>query len=117
MKSIAVFTSLILCVSVYAKPIEMWECQQDSFSDWRNILVVATVEEGRQKGSIEVAGISHVATFSIQGFDRRWDFGQQQRSGGYSFVVRPDGSAMYYDFRLQGPTKPSNFMFCRKRLD
>ena len=106
---------LVYGVVAHANPIELWECQQKSYGDWSNILVVVSVEEGRQAGAVAVAGITHRAQFRVDGFDRRWDFGSKEDPYRYAFVVRPNGDAQYFDFGTAKSAKPSNFMHCRQR--
>lgn len=115
MKTFIALLSLAYSVTAYAKPVEKWECQQHSYENWSNILVVVTIEEGRKLGDVAVAGITHHAQFSVNGFDRRWDFGSKDDPLRYSFVVRPNGDAQYFDFGNAKTAKPSNFMHCRQR--
>jgi len=52
-------------------------------------------------GSIFVAGSEYIAVFSVQGFDRRWDFGESpgdDAAGERAFVIHPDGTGLLYDF-------------------
>jgi hypothetical protein len=114
MKTLIALLSLAYSVTAYAKPVEIWECQEP-YGNWSNILVVVTIEEGRQLGIVAVAGITHHAQFSVNGFDRRWDFGSKEDPLRYSFVVRPNGDAQYFDFGSAKTAKPSNFMHCRQR--
>jgi len=98
----------------HASPIEAWECM-DVIGSWESILVTATVEAGRKKGNISVAGVTHAAAFEVAGFDRRWDFGLlPNRSYRYAFIIRPNGDAAYFDFGKDAKAKPSNFMTCRQ---
>jgi hypothetical protein len=115
MKVPIAFLALVVGVTAQASPVEVWECQQVSYGNWSDILVIASVEEGREIGTVEVAGVVHQAQFRINGFDRRWDFGSKEDPYLYAFVVRPGGDAAYYDFRGEKNAKPSNFMHCRQR--
>jgi hypothetical protein len=115
MKLVSAIACLVLSAVAHGKPIETWQCQQHSYDDWSNILVVATVEEGRRSGEITVAGVTHTAIFQVEGFDRRWDFGTTDNPVRFAFIVQPNGDATYFDFRDGGTAKPSNFMFCRQR--
>ena len=115
MKATIAIACLIVSAIAQAKPIEVWECQQTPYGDWDKILVVASVEEGRKVGTIAVAGVTHEAKFHVTGFDRRWDFGLENSSYRYAFVVRPNGQAAYYDFAEGKSATPSNTMMCRQR--
>lgn len=115
MRFLGVVACLVFSTLAHAKPAEIWECQQNSYDNWKNILVVATVEGDRRSGQIEVAGTTQVAAFSVQGFNRRWDFGTAEDPVRFAFIIKPNGDAQYYDFGQESTTKPSNFMFCRQR--
>ena len=52
-------------------------------------------EEAGVSARVSVAGVDYAAVYYVQGIDRRWDFGDELK---YTFVVRPDGSTLYYDF-------------------
>lgn len=99
-----------------AKIVEVWECT-DVFGSWSDVLAVASIFEGRNLGKIQVAGTTHITQYSVDGFDRRWDFGlQKDETFQYSFIVSPNGSASYYDFRNEsGSVNPSIYMECRPR--
>jgi hypothetical protein len=77
--------------------------------------VTATVENGREKGKIAVAGVTQDAVFRVEGFNRRWDFGLLPDGNyRYSFIIKPNGDAAYYDFGKGGEASPSNIMKCRQ---
>ena len=46
-------------------------------------------------GEVSITGITHRARFSVEGLDRRWDFGE---NGEYAFVINAQGGGAYYDF-------------------
>lgn len=97
----------------HASPVETWECMDRMDPSSESVLVTATVEAGRKKGNISVAGVTHAAAFQVEGFDRRWDFGPlPDRSYRYAFVIEPNGDATYFDFGNKAKAKPSNFMKC-----
>jgi hypothetical protein len=99
-----------------AKPVEKWECKDFSADGWKEILVTATVDSGRETGTIAVSGATHKTRFQVAGFNRRWDFGETDRKTyKYAFVVEPNGEAAYYDFTTEAQTKPSILMKCRQR--
>ena len=113
-------TALVVSTSgsamAQAKPVEVWECRDFSADNWKSILVRATVDSGREAGTIAVAGVTNYTTFHVAGFDRRWDFGPKTNPALYAFVIKPDGTGLYYDFET-GTTqaKASMVMNCRQR--
>jgi hypothetical protein len=113
MKVLPIVVLLMIVATAEAKPIEVWECK-DIFADSETVLVTATVEAGRKKGSISVAGVMHSARFEVAGFDRRWDFGERSRSYRYAFVIEPDGDAAYFDFGDEKKANAKKVMKCRQ---
>jgi len=111
----ALLVSTTATAMAQARPVEVWECRDLSATNWRSILVRATVDSGRETGSIFVAGVSYYATFHVAGFNRRWDFGPKTDPALYAFVINPDGTGAYYSFETAKETKPSMFMECRQR--
>lgn len=111
MKTLFAIVCVTVSTVVQAKPVEIWDCQQ--FTD--EIVVVATVEDGRLTGTIAVSGVTHKARFSVAGFDRRWDFGPKEDPHRYAFTIQPNGMALYYDFMTEKRAKPSRMMTCRQR--
>ena len=59
-----------------------------------------TINDDGETGTIKVAGVTHETQYKVDGFDRRWNFGEGTGAGlwDYAFVLRPDGTAQYYDF-------------------
>lgn len=99
----------------HVNPVETWQCRDRFASNWKSVLVTATVDSGREKGQIAVAGVTQEAAFRVQGFDRRWDFGlMDDGSYRYAFIIQPNGDAAYYDFGKAATAKPSNLMTCRQ---
>lgn len=114
MRLFAAVVLLSASVMAHASPVEVWECR-DVFGSWESILVTATVETGRKKGNISVAGVTHAAVYEVAGFDRRWDFGLlPKHSYRYTFIIKPNGEATYFDFGNEAKAMPSNFMKCRQ---
>jgi hypothetical protein len=102
---------LAASAAAQASPVETWECR-DMFGNGP-VLATATVESGRAKGKIAVAGVTQTSAFHVDGFDRRWDFGPLPDGAfKYSFIIKPNGDAMYFDFGMGKTAKPSNFMKC-----
>lgn len=112
---VSVVLLLILTVSAtaHASPVETWKCW-DLFDQSESILVTATVEPGRKKGGIAVAGVIHATVFQVAGFDRRWDFGSSNKGYQYSFIIEPNGDGHYFDFGKESKAKPSKLMKCRE---
>jgi len=99
-----------------AKPVEKWECKEFLADGWKTVLVTTTVDSGRASGTITVAGVTWYTAFEVQGFNRRWDFGPKDHRTRYAFVIKPDGTGLYYDFETETRlTKASIVMECRQR--
>ncbi|MDL1870125.1 hypothetical protein FBQ98_11945 [Gammaproteobacteria bacterium PRO6] len=114
MRKLPFLLFLAACPSTYASPIEVWECAE--YYQRSEILVTATVDEGRTSGSILVAGVKHNAQFEVKGFDRRWDFGlARDGTFDYAFIISPNGDGRYYDFSHKSEAKPGQFMNCRQK--
>lgn len=110
-----IFAALVLLAAsaaTRAAPVEVWECRGVADSS-EPVLVSATVDAGRSAGNISVAGVTHAAAFRVLGFNRRWDFGPQSRTGyPYAFVIEPNGDATYYEIGESGKEGARNFMKC-----
>ena len=97
---------------------ERWECTDP--------MTFLSSERGRGKfdsliqatrqgefGDVSVAGVTHRARFQVQGFNRRWDFGDDFQ---YAFVIYPNGDGAYYDFTSNTTNvKPSQRFKCRQQ--
>ena len=116
-----IITLFVVCCLVNATMaetiVEEWECVDRSYPrDWSKILVTAKVFEGREFGSIEVAGTTHVAKYKVAGFNRKWDFmPDDEESFDYAFIIEPNGDGSYYDFSKESRSAPSIFMTCRQK--
>lgn len=86
--------------------IQQWRCiswfdwaiykVEGGFSDKKVIVrLQRPVDEEGRLGEVTVAGTTHTAFFAIEGVNLRWQFGDHSQ---YAFIIRPDGSAGYYDF-------------------
>lgn len=107
---------LLLPMIAHAEIIETWECVRPT-SDDDSIIVKATVNKGRQSGTIHVAGVKHKTIFTIAGFNRKWVFGALMKDNGYpyTFVIKPDGDAFYYDFTSgKSEVKSSMWLECNQ---
>ncbi len=98
-----------ICIPVQAQEssgttTEKWRCFGTYDFDKKTAVVkltrVARNGEKSGLGEVSVAGITHKASFKIEGFDRRWDFGDESIGDPYlySFVIDPSGRGTYYDF-------------------
>ena len=97
------------------KPVEVWECRKFLDDNWKSILAKATVDSGRASGTITVAGVTWYTDYQVQGFNRRWDFGPKDHPTRYAFVIKPDGTGLYYDFETEEHlTTASIVMECRQ---
>lgn len=70
-----------------------------AWDDWSGEIVATLYRpEGAEQGygDVVVAGVAYTGLFSVEGINLRWNFGDDYN---YSFVIHPDGSAAYYDFR------------------
>ena len=92
--------------------IEKWRCvnewaflalrlNEGGYEDIPEDEVIVTLTRRTSKddksgsGEVSVTGITHRARFSVEGLERRWDFGE---NGEYAFVINPQGGGAYYDF-------------------
>ena len=96
---------------------ETWRCFAST--DHRKATVLFTLVRVRSGdmeifGEVSVAGVSHLAGFKVSGLDRRWNFGHDYQ---YAFIIKPDGTGLYYDFSTSGDgsAKPSDFFRCQQR--
>lgn len=94
---------------------ETWQCF--ATADHRKTTVLFTLVRRRRGGvetfsEVSVAGVNHLANFSVSGLNRRWDFDYN-----YAFIIKPDGRGLYYDFSTSddGRAKPSDFFTCQQR--
>lgn len=112
MKNILIIV-LLVPLAAFADVIETWKCT-DKFSSSGKILVIAKVNTGRKTGAIHVAGVEHKALFRIAGFAREWYFGPKtiRKTHSYTFELRPNGDAYYYDFSHKEETTPLIIMSC-----
>lgn len=111
------FITSLLCLlvseSVFSETLEKWACREPYASG--DPLVVATVEEGRKTGSIFVSGVTKKSQFSVDGFDRRWNFDLREDGYfSYSFVIRPNGDGLYYSFLSKEKVGPTYIMKCKE---
>ena len=98
--------------------LETWQCQPDGYFVTSDQLIVLEKRKAacddHVYGTVRLAGIFYDALFEIDASERRWDFGEDME---YSFVIRPDGRAAYYDFRnVEAGEKaaPKQIYSCRR---
>ena len=94
---------------------ELWKCTDKFESD--KVLVKAKVLQERQFGEIDVAGITHLTQYTVQGFKRRWDF--DARDDGrfkYALIIEPNGDGLYYEFpEVSASVSPDITLRCLKQ--
>ena len=80
--------------------VEKWECREFS-EDYGKILIKLWRINGMKEGFgyLEYAGVSFPALFKLDGLSLRWNWElDQDDMWDYSFVVKPDGTGLFYDF-------------------
>ena len=79
---------------------ERWRCFATSdYNKTTALFTLTRVRIGSEEiGKVSVAGTIHPAFFRIAGLNRRWDFGYGWDGYPYAFVIKPDGTGLYYDF-------------------
>ncbi len=93
---------------------ERWICQDSSFGNWSNILVIATSDLKAEIGTIKVAGTEYTTSYGVNGFDRRWNFGLNEKGlFDYAFVITPAGTGKYFSFLGNTSVAPSSIMHCK----
>ena len=69
-------------------------------------------------GTVFVAGAKYHAIFSIDGFNRRWNFGAKpgdDATGERAFVIKLDGKGLLYDFTEESSAKPDDVFTCSQK--
>ena len=93
------YAALILILLAGTANAETFKCKSGTYWDSSKVVVIATINEDGESGTIKVAGVTHQAKYSVDGFDRRWNFGlQDDLTFDFAFVMEPSGVARYYDF-------------------
>ncbi len=88
---------------------EIWKCKDHLDFSKNRVIVTAKIDKNQPTGEITVSGFTHQTFYAVDGFNRRWDFGD---SGQYGFIIEPNGDGSYYEFPDEGTTKPSMHMKC-----
>lgn len=114
------YTALILILLAGTANAETFECKAGEYpSSGAKVVVTATINEDGETGTIMVAGTTQNASYSVAGFDRRWNFGpaRAEYDYRYAFVIKPDGTANYFDFSLiddDGKVTSSQRFVCKQ---
>ena len=96
---------------------ETWQCFDTLDRHQATPLVTLTRLGGSSNGfgEVSVGDTTHPAHFRIDGLNWRWNFGcLEDGAYPYSFLIEPDGSGLYYNFRpsTDGRADPSEFYDC-----
>jgi len=114
-------TGLITCIlfaTVLVLPLlaftglanaEQWNCYSNPFID--EITVVVTADTNNNTGVIKVAGTTQKARYSVEGFSRRWDFGDSKK---FAFTIEPDGDATLYKIEGRNVEIPEMTLYCQE---
>ena len=95
-----------------------WQCFATSdYNKTTALFTLTRVRSGSGEfGEVSVAGTTYSASFRIAGLNRRWNFGYDESEDGYpyAFVIKPDGTGLYYDFSTtsDGTASPRDFFEC-----
>jgi hypothetical protein len=114
------YAALILILLAGTANSETFKCQSGTYwHDAKKVVVVATINEDGETGTIMVAGTTHNTTYKVEGFERSWRFGKAPSGGmrAYLFTLMPDGLAYYYVFtgvKAGDSVKSSQTFFCKQ---
>lgn len=77
-------------------------------------LIYAKNNRGEEFALVQAAGAEHPASFKVAGIHRRWDFGYDESEGSYlyAFIIKTDGTGLYYDFSFRGRARASDVFAC-----
>ena len=128
----SIFLAAIIAVQAIAQDtepdissevIETWSCYDVVDYSKKSPLVVLSrhkftnndTQETIELGEVEVAAVNYGSLFRVTGFDRRWDFGPEDRPTSFAFIIKPNGDGLYYDFTDSDEgVSPSQFFKCEK---
>ena len=110
---IRLILALLLTGSASAALGATFECR-DAYGIIKSaVLVVAQVNEDRESGTIEVAGVTHQTEYRVIGFDRTWAWGGDgDEFPLFVFVIQPDGTGLYF---VSPAATPKQRFKCRER--
>ena len=75
---------------------ETFECRDPAGDKSSPVLVVATVSDDRESGTIEVARVKYEATYWVNGFDRVWAWDYDDEAPQFLFIIEPNGAGLYF---------------------
>lgn len=109
-------TRLIVALSLLGSATaalgETFECRNPAEDKNAPILVVATVNDDRETGTIKVAGVKYETNYWVNGFDRVWAWGYEDEEPQFWLMIEPDGTGLYY---VAIPIFPDQRFKCRER--
>ena len=94
---------LLLCNESSADSLEVWKCSPGGYFTNSNVVLTAKVNKDKTSGVLEVAGTVYDTHYLVEGFNRKWIFGE--RGDGmfrYTLMLAPAGNAYYFDFGNKG---------------
>lgn len=86
-----------------------WSCYKN-ISNIKPLVEIATLS--KTEGYIKIDDSTVFTSYNRKGFNHRWDWEE------YSFIIKPDGVGLYYDFNFVSEdktTKPSQVYRCDKK--
>jgi hypothetical protein len=117
------FLSILFCLllltygQAQAAEFEFFECKPLNDS-WNNIIATLGIHDNETNGTVSLAGHYHLAKYSVDGFERRWSYGEMKENGmyPYSILMKLDGETGFFDFRKSksGNAYPIMIAQCRK---
>ncbi|NRB39647.1 MAG: hypothetical protein HRU20_14450 [Pseudomonadales bacterium] len=100
---------------------ERWECKLSDATDWDDIIIVASIENGHKSGYLWAAGVTNDSLFQVKGLDRNWSFTANEAGGyDYTFVITASSKGKFYDFSKGSEktlTTVSKVLDCRREDD
>ena len=91
---------LALLGSATAALGETFECRDPVEGKNSPVLVVATVNDDRESGTIEVARVKYETAYWVNGFDRVWAWDYEDEEPQFWLIIEPDGTGLYYEHML-----------------
>jgi hypothetical protein len=117
------FLSILFCLLLltYGQAQAETETEAESFNckpingSWDNI-IVSLINWDRNSGVVKIAGKWHSANYSVDGFERRWGYGELKENGAYPYAIfmKLDGETYFYDFRKADTASQTMKAQCRE---
>lgn len=107
-------TMILLFAPLWARAdiaVETWECF-DHLDLFEKTIILTLARFENLTGTVQAAGVTNAAIFSIRGLNRRWNWGEDESGYQYSIILEPDGTANYFDFTRADEAKPTQFFEC-----